>query len=117
MTGESLARQYECSFHETTAADDYRSVELVFHSITRDIARVSERLMPLQPLFISEDKSGLLNPVGSQALTHRTSFRRAKSPKSQDVKDSKKDDKDAKVMTRRTTSTFRIFNKSFKIFN
>ncbi|KAK2174395.1 hypothetical protein NP493_802g02017 [Ridgeia piscesae] len=117
MTGESLARQYECSFHETSAADDYRSVELVFHSVIRDIARVSERLMPLQPLFISEDKSGLLNPVPSQGLTHRTSFRRAKSPKSQDVKDSKKDDKDAKVIARRTTSTFRIFNKSFKIFN
>ena len=98
MTGESLARQFECSLHETTAADDFRSVEKMFHSIIRDIARATERLMPLQPLFISEDKAGLLNPVSSHMFAQRTSFRRAKSPKSQDIKDSKKDDK---VLTRR----------------
>ena len=60
--GQGLATDYECSFYETAAAEDFDSVENVFHSLIRDIGRINERVMTLQPLFISEEKAAFLNP-------------------------------------------------------
>ena len=72
--------------------------------------------MALPALFISEEKSGLLS-AGSQSVP-RSAIRRTKSPKTGEMKDKdRKDDKEPRNMPRRTVSTFKIFNKSFKIFN
>ncbi|XP_066274233.1 ras-like protein family member 12 [Branchiostoma lanceolatum] len=57
--GNSIASQYGCSFYEASAAGDYDGVQTVFHGAIREIRRERERNMPLTPLFISEDKSGL----------------------------------------------------------
>ena len=97
--GEELASQYECLFTECSAAEDLESVELLFHKLLREIVR--ENSLPLQPLFISEDKSGLP--------------RIPKSPH-----EAKKDYNSRLLPKRipsRSPATFRIFNKSFKIFN
>lgn len=115
--GQELATQYECLFHETSAADDFRSVELLFHGLIRKITRPNDGPVSLQPLFISEDsKGGLLNPL-SQGIGSRT-FKRTKSPGStNDVKDgSRLQDKD-QYQQRRMPSTFKIFKSRFNIFN
>ncbi len=108
--GRSLANQFECNFKETSAAEDMHSVEKVFHSLLRDIARMSERQVPLQPLFISEDK-GLLGTSSQQAgLAVAGHVRRTKSPKGAE----RKEEKEQRAFPRRIE---KIFNKSFKIFN
>ena len=101
VAGEELAAHYECLFTESSAAEDLESVEEVFHRILREIVR--EHSLPLQPLFISEDKAGF------------TGSRPPKSPH-----ESKKDYNSRLLPKRipsRSPATFRIFNKSFKIFN
>ena len=118
--GETLAGDYDCLFHETSAADDYESVEIVFHDLLHDVVRSVERPIPLAPLFISEDKTGA-NQIANNGVSRENQhspLRRAKSPRAPDsIKVKSKDEKDAKVLQRRTPSTFKLFNKSFKIFN
>ena len=106
--GESLATEFDSNFAETSAADDLASVERVFHDLLREISRVNDGPLALQPLFITEDQG-----------SSRTAMRRTKSPRNPDLKDSKdrKEDKDLRNIPRRTVSTFKIFNKGFKIFN
>jgi Ras-like protein family protein 12 len=110
--GEELAAEYDCHFYEASAAEDYLSVEEVFHELIKDIARMNEQNSALQPLFISESSSSAVTNNNAHAPLRRT-----KSPKNADNfrVNQKKDD--AKVLPRRTVSTFKIFNKSFKIFN
>ena len=105
--GAELASQYDFLFYETTAAEEYQSIEDVFFSLVREITGSSDRQSPLLPLFISEETSRAM------------SLKRSKSPKTIDsVKDNKKDEngKD-KSLPRRAGANFRFFNKSFKIFN
>lgn len=105
--GSALATEQECLFFETTAAEDFQCVDTVFHGIVQDIQREKERQLPLQPLFISEDKpSNNSLPPGSSL--NRPGFKRAKSPKG---------DKESRTVHKKAASSFRIFNKSFKIFN
>ena len=113
-SGEDLALRFESSFYETSAADDYESVEQVFVDIIREMARVHDRQMPLQALFISEDRSAAA----------AVPYRRYKSAKPPGVASSslsepvKKDSKDeSKLQSRRTAAPFKFFNKGFKIFN
>jgi len=111
LAGEELATTFEASFYESSAADDLVSVQRVFHDLLREISRVNDGpLTALQPLFISEDQQAQNVSVG------RTAIRRTKSPRTpESIKtDNKKDDK---LGPRRTVSTFKIFNKGFKIFN
>lgn len=124
-----MASEYDTTFHETSAADDFDSVAKVFHSLIRDIVR--EQQIALQPLVISEDKTSILTS-GSQLSGGRTNLRRVKSPKTNEISSSasaaaanansgkKTEDKDQKAIgTRRPGVGLRLFkvNKSFKIFN
>jgi len=117
-SGEDLALNFESSFYETSAADDYESVEQVFIDVIRDMARVHDRQMPLQALFISEDRSA------AAAVPYRR-YKPAKPPaagvattNSPSAEPVKKDSKDeSKLQTRRTAAPFKFFNKGFKIFN
>jgi len=113
-SGEDLALHFESSFYETSAADDYESVEQVFIDIIRDMARVHDRQMPLQALFISEDRSA------AAAVPYRR-YKLAKPPGAAVSSPSelvKKDSKDeSKLQSRRTAAPFKFFNKGFKIFN
>lgn len=109
--GNSVAAEYDCSFYETTAAEDYEYVEEVFHGVIQELQREKDRTLPLQPLYISEDKTNsLLLTPGS---TGHFSLLRSRSPKPP-LSPEKKEDK---VTQRKTTPSFRLFNKSFKIFN
>ena len=113
-SGEDLALHFESSFYETSAADDYESVEQVFVDIVREMARVYERQMPLQALFISEDRSA------ASAVPYRRykPVKLAGSAVSSPSEPVKKDSKDeSKLSTRRTAAPFKFFNKGFKIFN
>lgn len=56
--GSALATHYDSAFFEATAAEEYESVERIFHEMIREVLREQERCMPLRPLFISEDRSG-----------------------------------------------------------
>ncbi|XP_013389909.1 ras-like protein family member 12 [Lingula anatina] len=113
--GSALATEQECLFYETTAAEDYQCVETVFHGIVKEIQREKERQMPLQPLFITEDKpSGSISlGPGSTGSLQRPGFRRAKSPKSE----ARSEKDSARGVHKKSVPSFRIFNKSFKIFN
>ena len=114
MEGQQLANQFDCTFRETSAAEDFESVERVFNSLVRDVLHSKERQLPLQPLFISEDKTSLLGSSAQGAFGNGAGrVRRTKSPKAIDSKD-KKDEKEQRAFPRRIE---KIFNKSFKIFN
>lgn len=111
LAGEELAAEFESSFYETSAADDLGSVQRVFHDLLREISRVNDGpLTALQPLFISEDQQ-----AHSLSGGRSTGIRRTKSPRTPEIL--KTDKKDEKMAPRRTVSTFKIFNKGFKIFN
>lgn len=75
--GARVATQHDCSFHETTAAEDYESVQAAFHSLIREIARVKERQMPQCRLFISEDNREAPSPSGQGTGNHRRPDRRS----------------------------------------
>lgn len=98
--GNSLAGEFDCLFYETTAAEEFEYVEDVFHGILHEIRERADKQLNFQPLFISEEKFHV-TPRGV----------RPKSPK---ITADKKDDK---ATGKKNTSSFKLFNKSFKIFN
>lgn len=109
-----MANQYDCLFRETSAAEDFESVERVFNALVREVLHSRDRQLPLQPLFISEDKTSLLGSVSQATPGNGVGrVRRTKSPRGVDQKD-KKEEKEQRVFPRRFE---KIFNKSFKIFN
>jgi hypothetical protein len=97
--GTALATEFESTFYETTAAEEYEYVEGVFHGVIHDIHREKgdRGHFYFQPLFISE---------GNFHAAHR-----GKSPRTAPEK------KDDKAPTKKNTSSFKLFQKSFKIFN
>ena len=118
-TGQALANEFECLFHETSAAEDCQSIKVVFQDVLRDIVHHNERQVALQPLYITEDKSQT-NGNGQQP-TPKQMLRRPKSPKSNESikKEALKEPKEIKVPTPRknaATSAFKFFNKNFKLF-
>ncbi|CAG2233848.1 RASL12 [Mytilus edulis] len=96
--GSALATEFDCLFYETTAAEEFEYVEDVFHGVLHEIQKERSQLN-FQPLFISEEKFH----VGHKGA-------RPKSPK---VVVDKKDEKPVK----KNSTSFKLFNKSFKIFN
>ncbi|XP_033634953.1 ras-like protein family member 12 [Asterias rubens] len=101
LDGSSLATQYACSYHEVSAAGEFKDVENVFQETVREIRREADRHVPLKPLFISEEKTIPPSPPSS-----RKDRDRAKSPQP----------KAPRVLQKRTVSSFKFFNKGFKIF-
>ncbi|KAK3603110.1 hypothetical protein CHS0354_027894 [Potamilus streckersoni] len=98
--GTGLASEYDASFFETTAAEDYEFVEEIFHAVVHEIQRHrGERQGIFQPLFISEERFQIAGRS------------RPKSPK---ISLEKKDDKNP---SKKNPTSFKLFNKSFKIFN
>ncbi|XP_064620819.1 ras-like protein family member 12 [Lineus longissimus] len=104
--GSRLATENDCLFYETTAAEEFEHVQSIFHDAVRMlIGQGREPTMDL--LYINEENgrggfSG--NPYSRQKQA--SSFRRAKSPRGfENGKDKK------------GTTSFKFFNKSFKIFN
>jgi len=89
----------------------------VFVDIIREMARVHDRQMPLQALFISEDR------VPSYRRLNKPPPSAAKpppppAPAASPPEPAKKDSKDeSKLQSRRTAAPFKFFNKGFKIFN
>lgn len=79
--GSALATHYDSAFFETSAAEEYECVERVFHEMIREVLREQERCMPLRPLFISEDRSGMRSlrtsnrkePIGNPVLQEKNS--------------------------------------------
>lgn len=99
--GASLAAEYECLFFETTAAEEFEYVEDIFHGLVHEIQRErGEKHIHFQPLFITEEKFQCAQRGG-----------RPKSPRSP------ADRKDDKPGSKKNSSSFKLFNKSFKIFN
>ncbi|XP_033750024.1 ras-like protein family member 12 isoform X1 [Pecten maximus] len=99
VEGNTLAQEFESLFFETTAAEEFEYVEDVFHGIIHEIQREKgDRHVNFQPLFISEEK-------------FHAAQRRPKSPRAGP------DKKDEKGPTKKNSSSFKLFNKSFKIFN
>lgn len=99
--GQSLASEYEATFYECTAAEEFEYVEDIFHGMIHAIQRErGERNFPFQPLYISEEK-------------YSTAQRnRPRSPRNSTVE--KKDDKN---QPKKNTPSFKLFSKNFKIFN
>ncbi|XP_072050627.1 ras-like protein family member 12 [Amphiura filiformis] len=101
LDGSSLAAQYACSFHEVSAAGEFKDVEKVFRDTVREIRREAERHMPLKPLFISEDSKPVPPSPSSPKDRDRSKNTVPKTPR---------------VLPKRTVSSFKFFNKNFKIF-
>nr|CAG4649701.1 EOG090X0DZ9 [Scapholeberis mucronata] len=55
--GSSLAHFYNATFFETSAAEEFSSVERVFHEAIREVIREQERYMPVRSLYIANDES------------------------------------------------------------
>lgn len=106
--GEKLAGEFECLFKETSAAEDLESVEQIFRQVTKEVMQNGD-LPGLQPLFITEDRSSSLFQATS-------GVRRSKAAgKTMDVNMNK--ERSGSLSKRQAGTTFRLFNKSFKIFN
>lgn len=130
-TAEELASHFDCTYLETSAAEDLRSVVLAFHEITRDVIRSRDLQLSMQSLYISEDRSPLMGGVGggghgpllSGVGAHSPMGTKRQGHSSKAAKDVQKDLKDtekkeeSKLVHRRPTTSFKLFNKSFKIFN
>ncbi|KAH3857927.1 ras-like protein family member 12 [Dreissena polymorpha] len=99
--GQTLCTDHCGLFFECTAAEDYECVEDVFHGLVHAIQKSrGDRSLVYSPLFISEDR------------VHAGQKARPRSPKnSTDKKD------DIKQANKKNPSSFKLFNKSFKIFN
>lgn len=113
-SGEDLANEFDCHFHETSAAEDFCSVEEVFHEIIKDIARLNDLNITLQPLFISEpDKAcSSHNSMNSSNGSHNShsQVRRPKPPKTTDsFKLKVKEKEDPKVIPRKNNPAFKFF--------
>jgi len=91
-----MAQKYDSKFLECSALNQ-NSVENVFHALIREIQ--TERELPLQTLLITEPFS----PTGSlpKALVRRSKNSKSPSPK----------------LLKKSSSTFKLFNKGFKIFS
>ena len=101
LEGNAMSQEFESMFFETTAAEEFEYVEDVFHGVVLEIQREKgDRHLNFQPLFISEEKF------------HAAQRGRPKSPRS--AVPEKKDDKGPQ---KKNSSSFKLFNKSFKIFN
>ena len=100
--GQTLASDFEATFYESTAAEEFEYVEDLFHGMIHAIQRErGERNFPFQPLYISEDRY-------SAAQRNRP-----RSPRSST--DAKKEDKN---QPKKNTPSFKLrFGKNFKIFN
>lgn len=116
--GAALAAQFDCKYCETSAAEDYENVEHAFtaliHEIQRERDAASGDLM--MSLFISEDsnKNALALPQGGSAGPKSgAQIKRVKSGKPLDQSTKRLTSADAK----KPPGGFKIFNKSFKIFN
>ncbi|NWH45569.1 RASLC protein, partial [Fregata magnificens] len=54
--GMSLASRFGCLFYEVSACQDFVGVQHVFHEAVREVRRQAERSLPVQPLFITEER-------------------------------------------------------------
>lgn len=95
--GQTLASESDGLFYECTAAEEYEYVEGIFHGLVHSIQlQRGERSI----MFISDDRY--------HSATQRG---RPRSPRSNSEK------KDDKTQNKKNATSFKIFNKSFKIFN
>ncbi|XP_070543116.1 ras-like protein family member 12 [Ptychodera flava] len=97
--GNSLSQQYACKFHESSAAGGYESVEKVFQDAVREIRDEAERHKPLKPLFISDEDKPAVSVPSTAKETRTKSHQLPAKPKT--------------LHTKRTGTTFKIFNKIF----
>ena len=115
--GEETAMKYDSSFLETSAADDFASVEKVVHELIRDIGRSHDAQETLQPLFISEDTSSSKSSAshgraqGFSAMIHK------RGKQTTFTENRHGNEKEARLAQRKLPSTFKIFNKRFNLFN
>jgi len=54
--GMSLASRFGCLFYEVSACQDFAGVRHVFHEAVREVRRRAEGSLPVQPLFITEER-------------------------------------------------------------
>ena len=114
LDGQKIASQYDCLFHETSAADDFHSVQQLFHLLIRYVTKSQERQVSMQPLYIAEDSKTSILSSGVRP------FRRTKSPGNSNevIKDStRSQDKDNRLAQRRMPSTLKSLKSRFNIFN
>lgn len=98
--GQTMCCEYDGTFYECSAAEDYEFVEDIFHGLVHSIQRArGERSLAYAPLFISEDRF------------HAAQRNRPRSPRNSTEK------KDDKNPNKKNPTSFKLFNKSFKIFN
>ncbi|XP_052792818.1 ras-like protein family member 12 [Mya arenaria] len=102
LEGQALSCDFDGLFFECTAAEEYECVEDTFHGLIYSIQkhRGDKHTVCPPPLFISEERlqSGLKT--------------RPRSPRNGAA-----DKKDEKSPNKKTPTSFKLFNKSFKIFN
>lgn len=99
--GQTLASDFEATFYECSAAEEFEYVEDIFHGVIHAIQRErGERNVAFQPLYISEEKY------------NAAQRNRPRSPRNST--DGKKDDKSP---AKKNTPSFKLFSKNFKIFN
>lgn len=99
--GQTLCCEFDGIFYECSAAEEYEYVENIFHGVVHSLQRQrgDRNLAYSPPLFISEDKY------------HSAQRNRPRSPRSSTEK------KEEKSQNKKNPTSFKLFNKSFKIFN
>ena len=96
-----MADRFGTLFHECCATGKVKAVESIFHSLVREIQHERDLCSSASTLHINEPFS----PTGSlpKSLTRRSKG----SPKSSST---------SPRLLKKSSSTFKIFNKGFKFF-
>ncbi|XP_074651437.1 ras-like protein family member 12 [Tubulanus polymorphus] len=109
--GNALASETDCLFYETTAAEEFEFVQNIFHETVRIVASQHQAAAGLS------DEARTSNACATQrnaVVTGKQSLKRPKSPKphiDMTIKDG------GTLQKKNGGSSFKLFNKSFKIFN
>lgn len=99
--GQEMADRFNCLFQETSAKGNVNAVDSIFHNVIKEIQQERALCIP-QPLIISE----AISPTGSLP---KSMGRRSKL--------STKSSGTSPKLLKKSSSTFKIFNKGFRIFN
>lgn len=101
--GQEIADRFKCSFQETSARGNVNAVDSIFHSVIKEVQQERAFSNPQQSL------NGISETVSATGSLPKSLGRRSK-PATKSTGTSPKP-------LKKSNSTFKIFNKGFRLFN
>ena len=99
--GQEMADKFNCLFQESSARGNFNAVDSIFHNIIKEIQQ-ERALSSSQALLISSDT---MSPTGSLPKSIGRRYKPAAKSSGSSPK-----------LLKKSSSTFKIFNKGFRLF-